>query len=390
MAFCTRCGANLPDNARFCGICGSPLNNQPARSAAAGYNSQYAQSGQSRNYDSPYAQPAGRAAPAYDSDYGMPRSFSDGGGRRPAEQEKKPVRHLGILRILSLLFALGLIVCAAGFGARLYFDRTYDCLHDELIAKAAESNSSGSGAQAAGTISTIDNEIIKKSKGEIREVLAAALCEDAGRLKNAVKALAVHLLKDMDGLSEIYNGQKDEINALLSDFLNAVDNKTLREPISLYSKDIGKEVGIRWLLLQIGARSMLLVIAGGGLAVLSLILWLVLGGPSAGAVRSFFLPALIVALVLAAAAIVLMLLVVKPVDYETLSGIQIDYTDEELAKRLEAVSSLSDAISAAGSAVAEKHQLLLIRIATAFISKYLPDSVNTLSPYMDLLNTMAY
>lgn len=93
MAFCSKCGANLPDGARFCNVCGAPQNPAPAQT-----------------YQQPYQQPQPyQQAPQYQ----QPQYFQQAPPvqpYQPAPQAQRPPRKKkrgGFIRLLLFLLLLG-------------------------------------------------------------------------------------------------------------------------------------------------------------------------------------------------------------------------------------------------------------------------------------------
>lgn len=347
MSYCPKCGAQLPDNARFCGICGAPIAAAPAagqfqqqqtggyapqyRQQTGSYNTQqfrqqqtggYAPQYQQQQYQQPRQQQYGWQQQQYQQQYPQqqyqqyqqPRQYGAGdyGWQRPAPAEK-PARHLGLLRLLSVLFALGLIAAAIGIGCQLYFDRTYDKIHDSVLNEIKEIYQDSE--QDTTLISSMDNKVVARNKTDIRSLIAAMVREDPKSLKTALKNTLIDVIRDTDELSEIYSASSDDIKTFVSDLADSVEDQLILEYAKEFNRECSQEFGFRWLMLQVGVRSRLVVVAGGGLALLCFLLWLILHGPSAGAARSWFVPMLVIALLLAAAVIAVSLFVIDPVTF---------------------------------------------------------------------------
>ena len=93
MAFCSKCGANLPDGARFCNVCGAPQNNAPAQP-----------------YQQPYQQPQPyQQAPPYQ----QPQYFQQAPPVQayqqapPARKAPKKKTRGGFIRLLLFLILIG-------------------------------------------------------------------------------------------------------------------------------------------------------------------------------------------------------------------------------------------------------------------------------------------
>ena len=375
MAYCPKCGANLPDNAHFCGICGAQLAAQTAQAAPAygsqqqaygaqyqqqTYGNQYQQQPQQQSYGGSYQQQAYGAQYQQAPGYSAYLPQQDYGRQKPAKARKKegPV---GLLRLLSFLFAVGLVVLAAGFGSQLYFNRTYTTLHEDAISDIMQLYSS-SGKK---TVSELDEKLIDKNETEIKALILSAIAEDAKGTKKAAKDLIVRLMKSTDKLSAIYKDEKDEITKALDDFSDALDDKLVREYAKEINKRCGEEFGIRWIIIRISSKATLLMIAGGALAGLALLLWLFLHGPSTGLTRSGFLPALCVAVVLIAAIIILCMFIFEPLSLEDFTSMSTDYESglsEETIRLREEVSQKW------GVLYRETYDRLITRIVNTFLS----------------------
>ena len=278
----------------------------------------------------------------------------------PPAQRKKPVRHVGFLRFLSFLMAIGMIVAAIGFGCQLYFDRTYKSIGDTFVdlikeeagkqleeeKKDAEkygytvSDSTIKEYEQRGkTAETINQDIFQKYSSDIKGILAAVIREDPAGLKKAVKAYAINTLKDapsyglflknagypnydssfeaaVNAIPTFYSDNKSEVDGIMDDLLGDISNSSIRQPLRKVGKVCSEEFGFRWFMLQIGVRGTLVMIIGGALFLLSLILWLALRGPSAGAAHTGFAAALIIGLILAGGIIAACQFLVKPIVFE--------------------------------------------------------------------------
>ena len=409
MSYCPKCGAQLPDNARFCGICGAPIASAPAagqfqQQQTGGYAPQYRQQTGSYNTQQFSQQQTGGYAPQYpqqqyqqprqqnygwqqqqypqqqyQQQYQQPRQYGAGdyGWQRPTPPEK-PVRHLGLLRLLSILFALGLIAAAVGIGCQLYFDRSYDKIHDSALAEIRETYKDSE--QNTEVVNSIDDKVVARNKADIRSLIAAMVREDPKGLKTALKNTLIDVIRDTDELSEIYSASSDNIKTFVSDLADSVEDQLILEYAKEFNKECSQEFGFRWLMLQVGARSLLVVMIGGGLALLCFLLWLILHGPSAGAARSWFVPMLVIALLLAAAIIAVSLFVIDPV---TFPEIRTALSKEGAMSWSEAkqaeINELTDKTGTNIGNVIQKHQSLLLQAASSVLQKY-PE----LSTYLNL------
>lgn len=342
MPFCTKCGAQLPDNAHFCGSCGAQLAapaEQPYPQPAPAYGNQYQQPRQ----------------PAY-GQYQQPRqqAYADYGWNEPA-REKKPANR-NLLIVFSILLALGIIVAAIGFGTQLYLNRTYDTLVKDSIEQTRKVYQEEleyykeRGYEDAveyyqnqiDQLDTVNKEMYQKYAGDIKSLLSAFIVEDPAQLKKAAKSTAIHIIKTapdfykaylatsgrsagsdnpLSAIPEFYADNRSEVDSIMDDLLKGIENSSLRVLMKKVGKLGSEEFGFRWFILRLSGRSTLLMIVGGALALLSLILWFVFGGPSAGAGQSGLTAALVVSLILAVAIIALCLFILEPIPLDTVKEI---------------------------------------------------------------------
>lgn len=143
MAICTNCGANLPEGAQVCGACGAPV--QPAQ-PVYGYRRQAQRAQQVYG-----VQPEGEPRQDYGARQGYTPAQGYGAqpGGSPADVEITPGPRAGVkdkilgffsrlkniknlkgntlaLRILSAVFALGLVFLAFGIGPGIFASRSFN------------------------------------------------------------------------------------------------------------------------------------------------------------------------------------------------------------------------------------------------------------------------
>lgn len=134
MAICSNCGAQVPDGAPFCGNCGAPqaaAPAQPAQPAQPMYAGGYRQQAQ-QAYDAAqgYGAPARPRVPFSSKVKGI--------CARMKGEPTGPVNY-GLLKILSLVFALMFILFSVGLGAQIYYNRNRaDSSEYQLSAKGIQ------------------------------------------------------------------------------------------------------------------------------------------------------------------------------------------------------------------------------------------------------------
>ena len=201
---------------------------------------------------------------AQQADYGWDRSMAQQNG-----PENK-----GALRFLSLLFAIGLLIFAVGLGGHFFYDRQAD-------------------------------SAIRESAEEYHKELSDDELKEAK--ESFSKELAFVLKSDVKGLLKEEGATDEDIKNLSDDTLNY-----LRDNLKEINKKGQEEFGFLWTLLKAGARSSLLMIIGGALAVLALIIWLARGGTSAPLSQTTMAPAVCILVILAAVAVVACLFLIAP------------------------------------------------------------------------------
>ena len=230
-----------------------------------GYGQQQANSGygQQRGY---YGQNRPVAANTYGRQ--QPANYGQPGPKR--------VKNQGLLKFLSLIFALGLLVAAVGWGCGMYLDRTYN--------ETAEAGA---------------------SKQQTRDVFRAVVRESPERYRNAILE-SYHEREYHGSDKELADSQYDSI---------------YKAWMESYNETIQKQVGYRWYIVRIGAYSDTLLLIGGIAAGAALLLWLLLGGTRAGLSRTTLMPLLVMVLIWIAC-ILLAVFLISPVNLaEEMKGV---------------------------------------------------------------------
>ena len=129
MAICPNCGAQVPDGVQFCGECGAPL---------------AAQQPVQQQYQQPYQQqPTYGYRQAAQQAYGAqmqqkaPGAFGakmKGFFNQLTSQPNGQV-DFNLLRILSLVFAIGFILFSLGLGSRIYYNRNIGEVTEDMSTK---------------------------------------------------------------------------------------------------------------------------------------------------------------------------------------------------------------------------------------------------------------
>ena len=119
MAICPNCGSQIPDGVQFCGVCGAPQGAQAQRQPA-----------QQPMQQQPMQQPTYGYRQAAQQGYGAPQQKAPGafgakmkGLWQQVTSQPNGQVDFGLLRILSLVFAIGFIFFSLGLGSRIYYNR---------------------------------------------------------------------------------------------------------------------------------------------------------------------------------------------------------------------------------------------------------------------------
>ncbi len=218
-------------------------------------------------------------------------------GREEIPVKKKEMKRAGLPRLLAVLFALGVIAAALGLGAKTYLDRTLDTLAEEGVIR----NESLADHPLRKALS--EQEI----KDYIRESFPVILQQDRAGLEAFVRKAQDLMIRNSPDDFRTY-AMHDEAK-----YQNLLDRATaeilakdeftggLKELVS----KARQKLGLRWILLEAALHSREIMIAGAALAALSLLLWFILGGVSAGVVRGGLIPVLLVSAACAAAILLL-------------------------------------------------------------------------------------
>ena len=199
--------------------------------------------------------------------------------------KQKPARKTGLLRLLSVLFALGVLTAGLGTGAKIYLDRSLDAMAEEAILRN-EALADHPIRQALGA-----DEI----KAYVREFFPAVLRQDKTGLKplvrkaqdlmirNAPEDFRTYAMRDAAKYEDLLDRAAE---AVLSD---GAFTEKLRE----ITEKTRTRLGVRWYLLEAALYSRPLTVAGAALSAAALLMWLLLGGVSAGMIKTGMLPALL-------------------------------------------------------------------------------------------------
>lgn len=200
--------------------------------------------------------------------------------------KKKPVRRAGLLRLLSVFIALGVVAGGLGLGAKTYLDRTLDAMAEEGILRNE---------------ALADHPLRKAMSGQeikeyVREYFPVIMRQDEAGLRAFVRKAEDLMIRNSPDDFRTY-AMRDE--AKYRELLDRATEELLaKEEFTGGLKElVGKirqQLGARWYLLEAALHSREITIAGFALAAAALLLWLILGGFSAGVVRSGFLPGLLV------------------------------------------------------------------------------------------------
>lgn len=291
MAICPNCGANIPDGIQFCSECGAPLPQAPVQQARPAYGYRQAAQ-QAQQAPQGYEPQPGYGAPqGYDPQqgYGAPQGYGVPMQPRVSFTQKvkgffaslkaapvKPVNRL-LLRILSIVFAVGLLLLAIGIPTGIYLNRCFD--ESDLASVSGSSKSVAMQYLGAGT--------------------------NANALRNAIKN------------SERLSSRKNYEKFVWNNTANTENDKDVKAEVEkVEEKARDSYGGFNWFLMKVGLHNALFIWLGIGLCVLSGCAWWILGGRTATLSQNAIMPA--VYGVLAFFVILLFLcLVLGPVSFST-------------------------------------------------------------------------
>ena len=270
MTICSRCGTPLQEGARFCTRCGAKAHSAVFPAPPQASRPVYDVSERPRPAFGSESSPPRPAAPSY-----RPQS---GSSRYTHPVRKPPLRHGGGLRFLSFLFALGLLAVFLGLACTIYSGRYVD-----------------RSVEAYRKTEHIDTALTPARKQEDREFLHALAAGDAEAALTAARKY-----------TDLHSGAA----------------ALIREDAAYYTEAISRAAGIqfraRWNILQLAAYADKIMLAGGGLACLSLLLWLAMGGRPYNMNRSALTP-LLTTFIIWGVLLVLLALVIPAVDLTELS-----------------------------------------------------------------------
>ena len=212
-----------------------------------------------------------------------------------------------LLKVLSVVFALGFLAFALGLGGTIYLNRQTGDLIDESIRTQREyyQNAEKEGWMTADEAAKGIREIEKSSK-QIRRtaarILAPRLRGDViGSLRATVETLGDYDLSDYtaeekETVRKNVEQQKERMEEQIRS-MSAEELKDQREDLLEDNKENIEKVGIRYVWLIIGGYGTILMIIGGALALIALIAWFILGGLRGSLSETTVLPAVIACIV---------------------------------------------------------------------------------------------
>lgn len=207
--------------------------------------------------------------------------------------KNQQIKRVGLLRFLSVLFALGIIAGSIGFGAKIYLDRSLDYMAEEGILRNE--------ALADHPLRQALNE--QEIKEYVREFFPVIFRQDEAGLETLVRKSLDLMIRNSPEDFRNY-AMRDE--AKYRDLLDrstakVLENEEFSGSLQVLAEKSRQKLGFRRYLLEAALYHREVTIGGAALAAVSLLLWLVLGGISAGVVRTGFLPALLISAVCAGA-----------------------------------------------------------------------------------------
>ena len=276
MAFCSNCGAEIPEGAGFCGNCGAPVA-APKQETV-----------QEEIAAAPEAEVQPELAPQVQA-YRAPRAARNAA---PAPKNKKA------LMIASIVFAVGFLFFFIGLGGRIYTGRVVSSFtkeYNEQYDKELEDSRTRYGVdsdQYASDSKRYENLKIKGSKrGLLIDGIAAAAHGDAkGMYATFLKAYRIG-----------HPDYKDDATyqSLVRTPLTSKQVDSLKVSIREDTKDAHEKYGFNWTMLTLGSHYSFFMWFGGILAVGALCVWILMGGRTNNFMQTTCWPALAAAFVLA-------------------------------------------------------------------------------------------
>ena len=300
MAFCTKCGASIADGAKFCGICGAPVGGAaPVRQAAQ-------PAPQQDNWDS----------------YGD--SYAESYGYTP-QRQAAPSRR-GPLRAFSVIFAIGFLILSVGFGMNIFYNRQVDSAVNESYESQKEyyqkAKEEGwySADELQKQLKSLDKQINAAKKQSWRVLGPTLRCDVIGAMRASIPDIGDYDRNDYS--SDEWDSLKESITKSRESVEDRIKDLTAKE-IREYRKDLedSRQEGIdkaggRYVWLIICAYNHILMIVGGALALISLIVWIALGGLRGPLSQTTVLPAVITLVVLGIVLMIFSGLIMAPIRAE--------------------------------------------------------------------------
>lgn len=279
MGFCTKCGASLPDGAQFCTSCGTPVGG---------------------------ARPMRQAQPAPQQYSGDNWGAYDDGFSGYSAPKKAAPSNRGILRAMSIIFAIGFLICAFGTSGLVYYHRQVGFTVDEMV-------------EAFGGLGDITQKQINLAKGQLARSMGPQLrCDVIGAERAEVPTVDEYMESnnvDREKAVKAVEDEKKETEEYIKE-LSAKDLKDRREEMAKSNRENVEKVGFRAVWLIVSAYHTLIMIIGGALMLIALIAWLALGGTSGPLSETTVLPAVIACVALGVILIVVFGLAISPIRAE--------------------------------------------------------------------------
>lgn len=287
MAFCARCGASLSEGSLLCTACGAK------QEQAASQQDEWDSFGDDVSY---------------------------------ASKPRKTIPQKGMLRVLSVFFAIGFLVFAFGLGLKIFYNRQVDYSVNELFEPQMEEIDKG---VAQGRLTDEEareqrkelEKIINPAKKSSGRVMAPSLRLDViGTIRASIPEIGDYDLSDYT--TEEKESLRDDIQKAKESVEDAIAKLTEKD-IREYRRNLDKsrsegvdKAGARYIWLILSAYNFIIMIVGGALALITLIAWLALGGLRGTLSQTTVLPLVITFVVLGIILMIFSGLVMAPIRAE--------------------------------------------------------------------------